>query len=171
MIARNPPMVFRFAAMLLLSSAVLGQWWQRQPLGADGHALVTVMHSYCPGVGGEAGPLTVADSARLLDRWGYALLGDLTGRNGRDRCTLPRPLWLAAAPQRLAEVDGRPCRQGPLTLLAGPERIESGWWDSGEASGDIRRDYFIALSGNACWLWIYRECRAPGGWFLQGFFS
>ena len=60
-------------------------------------------------------------------------------------------------------------------MLAGPERIESGWWDAREggdkAVGDVRRDYFIALSANSCWLWIYRECRAPGGWFLQGFFS
>ncbi len=87
----------------------------------------------------------------------------------------PRPLWLLDKPEALAEVDGRPYRQGVLTLLAGPERIESGWWDGGEAgsqfTGDIRRDYFIALSANACWLWIYRECRAPGGWFLQGYFS
>ena len=108
MIARNTPKVFRFAAMLLLSSAVLGQW-QRQPLGADGHALVTVMHSYCPGVGGEAGPLTVADSARLLDRWGYALLGDLTGWNGRDRCMLPQP--------RKGEGIGRTGRRSPGSAM------------------------------------------------------
>ena len=86
-------------------------------------------------------------------------------------CTLPRPLWLVTPPQALAEIDGCPCRQGPLTLLAGPERIESGWWDSGEANGDIRRDYFIALSGDGCWLWIYRDGKLPGGWFLHGFFS
>ncbi len=91
----------------------------------------------------------------------------------------PRPLWLLDKPEALPEVDGRPHRHGPLRLLAGPERIESGWWDGGETSGqtsaeftgDIRRDYFIALSADACWLWIFRECRAPGGWFLQGFFS
>ncbi len=89
--------------------------------------------------------------------------------------TWPRPLWLLDRPESLAEVDGRPYRHGHLVLLAGPERIESGWWDGGEsgdnATGDVRRDYFIALSSNSCWLWIYRECRAPGGWFLQGFFS
>ena len=93
-------------------------------------------------------------------------------------CTLPalpRPLWLLDAPEPLPEVDGRPWRRGPLKLLAGPERIESGWWDSGENAGDntgdIRRDYFIALSESASWLWIYRECRTPGGWFLHGYFS
>ena len=92
--------------------------------------------------------------------------------------TLPRPLWLLDQPEALAEVDGRPYRQGYLKLLAGPERIEAGWWDGGEGdhdggktTGDVRRDYFIALSSNACWLWIYRECRAPGGWFLQGYFA
>ena len=69
----------------------------------------------------------------------------------------PRPLWLLEQPEPLAEVDGRPYRQGPLQLLAGPERIESGWWDRGEttgeenieAVGDIRRDYFIARSPGA----------------------
>ena len=83
---------------------------------------------------------------------------------------LPRPLWLLDPPEPLREVDGRPHRKGPLQLLAGPERIESGWWDSGERVGDVRRDYFIALAEDAAWLWIYRECRA-GGWFLQGYFS
>jgi protein ImuB len=96
---------------------------------------------------------------------------------------LPRPLWLLARPESLAEIAGRPQRRGPLRLLAGPERIESGWWDSGEmrgemsaergraAAGDIRRDYFIALAADSCWLWIYRECREPGGWYLHGFFA
>ena len=87
----------------------------------------------------------------------------------------PRPLWLLEKPEPLAEVDGRPYRNGYLKLLGGPERIESGWWDGGESSseptGDVRRDYFIALSADARWLWIYRECRAPLGWFLQGYFS
>jgi protein ImuB len=82
----------------------------------------------------------------------------------------PRPLWLLEAPEALPEIDGRPYRHGPLTLLAGPERIESGWWDGGEQTGDARRDYFVALANDAAWLWIYRECRA-GGWFLHGVFS
>ena len=83
----------------------------------------------------------------------------------------PRPLWLVTPPQPLAEVGGRPCRRGPLQLLAGPERIESGWWDSGEARGDVRRDYFIALSSDGGWLWIYRDAKLPGGWFLHGYFA
>ena len=73
----------------------------------------------------------------------------------------PRPLWLLDPPRRLAE--------GEFTLLAGPERIESGWWDGAEA----RRDYFIARTGEASLAWIYRErgAQAGGGWFLHGLFA
>ena len=84
---------------------------------------------------------------------------------------LARPLWLLDAPESLREVDGRPFRGGPLQLLAGPERIESGWWDGGEQQGDLRRDYFIALASDARWLWIYRECRSPAHWYLHGVFA
>ncbi len=69
----------------------------------------------------------------------------------------PRPLWLLDPPRRLAE--------GEFALLAGPERIETGWWDGAEA----RRDYFIARTGGASLAWIYRE--REGGWFLHGFFA
>ncbi len=69
----------------------------------------------------------------------------------------PRPLWLLEPP--------RPVGEGEFTLLAGPERIESGWWD-GE---DVVRDYFIARAQAAGSLaWIYR---APEGWFLHGLFA
>lgn len=83
----------------------------------------------------------------------------------------PRPFWLLAQPESLPEVAGRPHRHGPLTLLAGPERIESGWWNQDEGVGDVRRDYFIALTGDERWAWIFRELRPPGGWFLHGWFA
>lgn len=81
-----------------------------------------------------------------------------------------RPLCLLPEPQALGEAGGRPQRGGPLRLVAGPERIESGWWDEGEpgAVGDVRRDYFIALSARAEWLWIFRS---DAGWFLHGLFA
>ena len=85
----------------------------------------------------------------------------------------PRPFWLLERPEFLAEVDGRPWRRGALRLLAGPERIESGWWDAGEDAsfGDVRRDYFVALTADARQAWIFRELRAPGGWYLHGWFA
>ena len=81
--------------------------------------------------------------------------------------TLPRPLWLLDPPEALRESRGRPQRAGPLRLAAGPERIESGWWDG----ADARRDYFIAIDGAGRWLWIFRDPRPPGGWFLHGIFA
>ena len=86
-----------------------------------------------------------------------------------------RPFWLLALPEPMSEIADRPYRHGPLQLLAGPERIESGWWQEGEMGqagvGDCRRDYFIARTADARWAWIFRELRAPGGWFLHGWFA
>jgi len=79
----------------------------------------------------------------------------------------PRPLWLVDPPEALRETDGRPQQAGPLALAAGPERIESGWWDG----FDARRDYFIAIDSAGRWLWIFRDPRPPGGWFLHGIFA
>ena len=80
---------------------------------------------------------------------------------------LPRPLWLLAAPRRLDMSAEAPCYEGPLTLLAGPERIESGWWDG----ADVTRDYFVARTPAQSLLWIYRERRDAGAWYLHGFFA
>lgn len=85
--------------------------------------------------------------------------------------TLPRPLWLLSRPIALTERNNRPYWHGPLTLLAGPERIESGWWDDAL----VQRDYFIAADDSDVLLWIYRE-RLPDadsrqGWFVQGKFG
>ena len=76
-----------------------------------------------------------------------------------------RPFWLLEAPQALEEIEAIPHYRGPLKLLAGPERIESGWWD-GE---DVRRDYFIASTPEKARIWVFRE---PGArWYLHGVFS
>ena len=71
----------------------------------------------------------------------------------------PRPAWLLDPARRVPKKD--------YELLAGPERIECGWWDGDEA----RRDYFIARSG-ASLVWIYRERSGQAEeWFLHGFFA
>lgn len=74
-----------------------------------------------------------------------------------------RPFWLLEAPRALPEVQSVPHYQGPLTLLAGPERIESGWWDGEDAT----RDYFIARTADDALVWVYRD----RGWYLHGIFS
>ncbi len=89
------------------------------------------------------------------------------------------PTWLLATPQRLVMQRHRPLYQGPLTLLAGPQRIEAAWWEpdaSGTAAAPAAlRDYFIARSSQAGLLWIYRErlaqVGAQPGWFLHGLFA
>jgi protein ImuB len=79
-----------------------------------------------------------------------------------------RPLWMIAEPQALRECDGLPRHAGrSLTLLSGPERIETGWWDG----QDVCRDYYVAAAADGVRLWIYRERRRSGGWWLHGVFG
>ncbi|HRP73983.1 MAG TPA: DNA polymerase Y family protein [Rhodocyclaceae bacterium] len=78
----------------------------------------------------------------------------------QSRKGLPRPAWLLPEPRHLPSIDG-------LVMLAGPERIESGWWD-GE---DVRRDYFVARTRNAALWWIFRRLDRPGGWYVHGYFG
>lgn len=80
-----------------------------------------------------------------------------------------RPFWLLDAPKPLDERNAIPHHEGPLELLVGPERIESGWWDE----NDIGRDYFIARTADEALVWIYREHRALDGgrWYLHGLFA
>ena len=77
-----------------------------------------------------------------------------------------RPLWLLAEPQRL-DGEEQPRYHGALELEEGPERIESGWWDG----RDVRRDYYVARTPAGVRVWIFRERRTPGGWFLHGVFG
>lgn len=81
------------------------------------------------------------------------------------------PTWLLPAPQRLVVQHGSPQYQGPLTLLAGPRRLEAGWLE-GDAHCALR-DYFVARSPVAGLVWVYRE-RLAGqgdGWYLHGLFA
>lgn len=92
---------------------------------------------------------------------------DVLPQAGGPAAAGPRPLWMLASPLPLAERDGLPRHEGPLVLVGGPERIESGWWDG----RDVRRDYYVAESRAGARLWVYRERGAAGGWFLHGIFG
>jgi protein ImuB len=78
-----------------------------------------------------------------------------------------RPLWLLPEPLPLDQRDQRPYWAGALLLEAGPERIESGWWDG----QPVTRDYYVACSSHGQRLWVFRERQAPRRWFLHGLFS
>lgn len=95
------------------------------------------------------------------------------------------PSWLLEAPLPLLVRQQHPQYQGPLALLAGPQRLETGWWGGGECA---LRDYFVARSAQSGLLWVYRErLGSPSGpgevngqdhadahpakWYLHGFFA
>lgn len=79
-----------------------------------------------------------------------------------------RPTWLLHQPLPLQLQHHRPMYHGPLQLLAGPERIEAGWWDE-DPQGMVQRDYFIARSQQESLLWIFRT--PAHAWYLHGFFA
>lgn len=70
-----------------------------------------------------------------------------------------RPLWLLPRPL--------PMRPDPVAVLAGPERIESGWWDG----DDTRRDYYIVRTANGQQAWAYLPPGTLDGWMLHGWFA
>jgi protein ImuB len=72
---------------------------------------------------------------------------------------LPRPTWLLETPQPL---------RGPApTILAGPERIETGWWDG----GDMRRDYYVVRTSQGQCAWVFCAPGEQGAWMLHGWFA
>ena len=84
------------------------------------------------------------------------------------------PSWLLARPLRLAVRDQCPQYPGPLTLLAGPQRLEAAWWSGADCA---LRDYFLARSEQFGLLWIYRErlnaeiAGSESSWYLHGLFA
>ena len=79
----------------------------------------------------------------------------------------PRPFWLLDAPIQLTLKGSKLYHREAITLISGPERIETYWW-SGQ---DILRDYYIARDRNGSRLWVFRERRGKRNWFLHGYFS
>ncbi len=115
-----------------------------------------------------SGVTTIAEHRpQLAWRW-HSLLGV-----GVDTSTLllrqglQRPLWMLPEPALLAAEHGCPLHQGRLTLLEGPERLETGWWDE----NGIARDYFTAVNPHGMRLWVFRNRNRELSWYLHGFFG
>jgi protein ImuB len=70
-----------------------------------------------------------------------------------------RPFWLLSKPMLL--------RGEPAEILAGPERIESGWWDE----HDKRRDYYIVETSLGQRAWAFVPAESDTGWTLHGWFA
>lgn len=113
------------------------------------------------------GPRAVACLAPCPDhrperawRWHDPQVPEPSGTHAGEPQSQPRPLWLLPVPRPIAAPH-------PDRLLAGPERIESGWWDGEE----VRRDYFVARRHDHSLVWIFQERQPPHGWFLHGHFG
>jgi protein ImuB len=82
------------------------------------------------------------------------------GRHARPQRPAPtataRPLWLFDPP--------RPTERTRLTLLRGPERIRTAWWQQ-----TVWRDYYVASldTGAHCWAFVDTDDR----WYLHGYFG
>lgn len=70
-----------------------------------------------------------------------------------------RPAWLLPRPVPLRDASAR--------IVAGPERLESGWWDD----GDTRRDYYIVETSRGQRAWVFAPPGGQGGWMLHGWFA
>lgn len=71
----------------------------------------------------------------------------------------PRPGWLLR--------QAIPLREFAPQILAGPERIESGWWDG----GDVRRDYYLIETRWGQRGWVYSHAGETGNFMLHGWFA
>ena len=66
-----------------------------------------------------------------------------------------RPLWLTDPPRYVELKD--------ISLIAGPERIQSRWW-----SQLIDRDYYIAKQKNGAECWVFKS--PENRWYIHGYF-
>lgn len=87
-----------------------------------------------------------------------AMAGDVE-RGALPTQALPRPGWLLPRPT--------PLRDHRLTVLAGPERIESGWWDG----QDVRRDYYLVETSQGQRAWAYSVAGERDHFMLHGWFA
>ncbi|OOG58344.1 DNA polymerase Y family protein [Rhodanobacter sp. C03] len=71
----------------------------------------------------------------------------------------PRPTWLLPRPI--------PLRGGNPIILAGPERLETGWWDGGE----VCRDYYVIETSLGQEAWAFCVPDEQTGWMIHGWFA
>ena len=125
-------------------------------LGERSLFMVSEYSDHRPELAWQAGEHSVASPARRLSTLARAASP-----------ARPRPLLLLAEPQALVTLDGAPQHHGPLSLVAGPERIESGWWDG----RPVTRDYYVARNPQGEICWVFRDYRQQRRWYLHGYFA
>ena len=121
-------------------------------LGKDAVLKIRTTPSYCPEL--------------AIRQLRYDQIGNLEIEQEKISLT-PRPFMLLQIPKELVVKDGRLYNEENITIISGPERIETQWWNA----SDVLRDYYIALEQNGSRLWIYRERNKTKKWYLHGYFS
>lgn len=101
--------------------------------------------------------LAVVDTHRPEAAWCYA---DTPRTRLPALAEGPRPLWLIDPPIVL--------REAVDEVLAGPERIETAWWDA----EPVRRDYYRLRTRSGQEAWAFRPVGGEAGpWWLHGWFA
>ncbi|MCE2659687.1 MAG: DNA polymerase Y family protein [Rubrivivax sp.] len=122
-------------------------------LGRERVLRIQPMPDHRPECGTQLLPLDAADAAKGAFGSAVATLEESLPRQGLAGA-FTRPFWLYHPPRPLSSRQALPWLDGrPLVVLAGPERIETGWWD-GEP---VARDYFIAQAQDGSLVWVYRS--------------
>ncbi|MFA5678290.1 MAG: DNA polymerase Y family protein [Pseudomonas sp.] len=85
--------------------------------------------------------------------------GDVQGTGEAMGTIGPRPGWLLPEPQILNDLLPE--------IVAGPERIESGWWDG----GDLRRNYYMVRTRDGRLAWVWQAVDGSGPFMLHGWFA
>ncbi|MFC5578020.1 Y-family DNA polymerase [Lysobacter niabensis] len=105
------------------------------------------------------GDASVQGVGWLPDHRPERVVSDTPLRKSAEMPDLLRPGWLLPQPMPL---------RGQVHVLAGPERIESGWWDDEE----IRRDYYLVETAQGQRAWAFRIAGEQAGPFmLHGWFA
>ncbi len=117
-------------------------------LGRDACSRIDSVDQHAP----EAAWQTVRPNPKRTPRSGR----NLATVSASEGCASARPLWLFDPPH--------PANPNTLTLLKGPERIHTAWWQ-----GAIGRDYYVASLENGARCWAFVDARNQ--WFLHGYFG
>ncbi len=120
---------------------------------------------------GDKGVFSISESSDHRPEYAWQADSDRSvkkaARPTQDYQRKPRPLVLLTEPRVLVTISGAPQHHGALALLAGPERIDTGWWDG----RTVARDYFVAKNPQKEICWIFRDYRHGKKWYLHGYFS
>jgi len=99
--------------------------------------------------------------------WCNKAINAFNGYRQVQSATSTRPLWLFDPPRQISRAE--------LTILQGPERIVSGWWQKEVTA----RDYYIAKHQMGAECWVYKVLGCTGAssflnesqWYLHGYFG